>query len=582
MKKKVLFVGIIGINFIFLSLTFSYGENSLDILKRVEEHSKKMIEIITPSIKLPDTYIATVELPFVFGEYVSYNPTLPVKKYWDREKGYILWSDPINESLEEDKKDADTFYFSQYLNLMEGSVFFGETPIGIKKDDLLYKELKENFPCMPIPFRVIDEEYEFLKKYSKITVGEEIISIKNKEYFTWRLDFIPDKGNVNKVTFFIDKKDNVIRKIVKEMIKKVIDGPKDEQTIIIEYEKYDDILLPVFLSPDLAIRYKKADNYWLANEIIDNNGTTTFDYEKYEENWLLTKIMRKDTSKTFVVTTNYGKYDGYYLPSERKIDLDEDEKIHIKYTDYKFNISPPKKIVERVQNGQDISCKEIKSEDATQSYSLSISSECGAKNIVLYLPFPHYKGSFQKEMLDRLEKDLSRNMEPNKKREGASPKWIFPNTKIDLKDTEYGKMLAVYIDELAKEKNISMIPILSCWSNIMMLKNEKDAFSLTYEQQLKNVEERMWAKNRFYKEKKLNMPIYVQFEGKDLKISLIFGEIYNEKDESFGYLLGKHYFFEEEADEWMKESEMKCKFNESKSGWQWIPVVKIALTDSSM
>lgn len=79
-------------------------------------------------------------------------------------------------------------------------------------------------------------------------MGEEIISIKNKEYFTWRLDFIPDKGNVNKVTFFIDKKDNVIRKIVKEMIKKVIDGPKDEQTIIIEYEKYDDILLPVFLA----------------------------------------------------------------------------------------------------------------------------------------------------------------------------------------------------------------------------------------------------------------------------------------------------------------------------------------------
>ncbi|MEW6104581.1 MAG: hypothetical protein AB1630_12340, partial [bacterium] len=248
-------------------------------------------------------------------------------------------------------------------------------------------------------------------------------------------------------------------------------------------------------------------------------------------------------------------------------------------------------------------------------YTIIVQSD-DAREITLYLPFPHYKGkpdmrylkwlrenldyhlnlakqSYESVMRDHKEhcrrnkiwyeehnksreeyemamkQDYGEKVEPYKKNLG-----FYSNIKMDLINTEYGKMLYIYIPYITEK----MDPIyLEVGEHSQPIKiNHKtvvDDYKLTGEDRIKPEREWRGAAPRYdwHMFKRFNMPVYVQFEGKKL-------------DVSFGYsIMGYKRFsmwdgpactlyigycgdFKEDKD-----------FVFTKSGWQEISLEKMSL-----
>ncbi|MEW6680584.1 MAG: hypothetical protein AB1297_06200 [bacterium] len=153
------------------------------------------------------------------------------------------------------------------------------------------------------------------------------------------------------------------------------------------------------------------------------------------------------------------------------------------------------------------------------SYTIIVQSD-DAREITLYLPFPHYKGKPDMRYLKWLREDL-----------GYKQKWYassFLKSKIDLIDTEYGKMLYIYIPKKEPTGVWFKLEIGKHGGSSQPIKiNRKtvvDDYKLTGEDRIKP--EREWENpNPSYKWhifKSFNMPIYAHFEGKELILELYY------------------------------------------------------------
>ncbi|MEW6104601.1 MAG: hypothetical protein AB1630_12445, partial [bacterium] len=149
-------------------------------------------------------------------------------------------------------------------------------------------------------------------------------------------------------------------------------------------------------------------------------------------------------------------------------------------------------------------------------YTIIVQSD-DAREITLYLPFPHYKGKPDMRYLKWLREDLVYYQKKIGTHQGV---------KVDLVDSEYGKMLYIYIPKFSKNERISQLrfeikPLGYSQPIKINRKTVIDDYKLTYEEKIKP--EREWENpNPSYKWhifKMFNMPVYAHFEGKELNVS---------------------------------------------------------------
>ncbi|MEW6104294.1 MAG: hypothetical protein AB1630_10875 [bacterium] len=255
------------------------------------------------------------------------------------------------------------------------------------------------------------------------------------------------------------------------------------------------------------------------------------------------------------------------------------------------------------------------------NYNFIIQAPEGASDITLYLPFPHYKGKPDMKILRWLKetlasalnnaeyyynesiKDYKNHCKRNKvwyKEHGLSDEEYkramkqfyeekvspeeekikyYSNFKIDLIDTEYGKMLYIYIPQLLKKEeteNIRFSSNTKADSSRPIKINPKtviEDYKLTYEDKI--VPEKPepgvdipkdWIGYGGERCEKLNLPFYVQFKGNELKVS--FGYSISEETHHGGSIALLSY----EAPPRLKW--LKGDYGFTKSGWHWVPVIK--------
>ncbi|MEW6481520.1 MAG: hypothetical protein AB1397_00680 [bacterium] len=244
------------------------------------------------------------------------------------------------------------------------------------------------------------------------------------------------------------------------------------------------------------------------------------------------------------------------------------------------------------------------------NYNFIIQAPEGASDITLYLPFPHYKGKPDMKILRWLKENLTsalnnaknchnesiKDYENHCKRnkawykehglsdeeykramkqfyeEKVSPEEekikYYSNFKMDLINTEYGKMLYIYIPHLLKKEeteNIRFSSNTKADSSRPIKINRKtviDDYKLTYEEKIKP--ESAYAPGWLVC-KILNMPMYVKFEGKELRVGFIYDI---SEEEHHG---GSVPFFQYEGP---VGKEKYHQYIFTKSGWYWMPVGK--------
>lgn len=205
-----------------------------------------------------------------------------------------------------------------------------------------------------------------------------------------------------------------------------------------------------------------------------------------------------------------------------------------------------------------------------------------ARDVTLYLPIPHYRGKpvkkivkWLKEYNDRYFKEMKSSDEKDYYRPIVK---VFSKITMDLVDTDYGTMLKIYIPKLLEKEHTSEIRFCiekpkKGGRNVSVNKETvRDDYRLTYEDKLKAVDERMAPRSDDI-ERKLEMPVYVQFKGERLQVRLKFFIFKSFRFHAAGFSYFDYWLGNSRPeDEWEKESEEKSVL--TKSGWHWLPVVK--------
>ncbi len=259
--------------------------------------------------------------------------------------------------------------------------------------------------------------------------------------------------------------------------------------------------------------------------------------------------------------------------------------------------------------------------------------------LLIYLPFPHYRGKVQKELFERLKENFEAKMkdeigvctgELNRYKDSlkrgvilsvsgmVAADWIpilerniqvYSNVQLDMVDTEYGKMLKIYMPFFGGWNTVGYLEGCGEIEIHANIKTVVDDYKFTYEENLIPIRreevpnkeklaeipiferisrisesERQVKKEakdlyKYYKESRIvteyNIPVYAEFEGKELYIDLygclryIYWHIL-EFDPPGGdtFLL---YEFKGEPLYWFKDCKM---VRLDPSGWQKVPLIK--------
>ncbi len=214
------------------------------------------------------------------------------------------------------------------------------------------------------------------------------------------------------------------------------------------------------------------------------------------------------------------------------------------------------------------------SEEKDTSYNIIVSSD-DASDITIYLPYPYYKGKPDKRYLQWLRENLDKNYlkaDASWYRDEYKESWkVARNIKLDLIDTEYGKMLYIYIPKLSPAERI-FGQVYFETSDRPLKTNPKtmfDDYKLTYEDKIKPEMEWIDPKYETHRVKILNMPFYVQFKGKGLNVDFTYG--------NFWYVVPYVSIASLSYRQGSLENPLRLGpdfFTFTQSGWHWMPIKK--------
>ncbi len=183
-----------------------------------------------------------------------------------------------------------------------------------------------------------------------------------------------------------------------------------------------------------------------------------------------------------------------------------------------------------------------------------------ASNITIYLPFPHYKGKPDKKVLDWLKKNIAYETQRHYNEEF---KQIASNVKLDLIETDYGKMVSLYIPKLSSKIEPNICFRIG-YGGIFGQEIEVDKKKIIYDYKLSpeasgKMKPIRKATQTTTIEEDYTMPFYVSFEGGSITVKPIFLINIPSEDEFVSIL---NYTIP------------TLEIDRAKSGWHWLTVRK--------